>query len=416
MQFLKKRKKLIIGLVLVALTSFAIWKFTSPKTAAPEYQTATVEKGTLVSAVSASGLVATSGRLVVVTRASGVVRNVNVKNGQYVAAGQTIATINLDPSAQIQSASTWASYLAAQSQVNAAQARINSLQSTLFKANQAFINDKGVENPTDTEKSDPVYIEENAEWLQAEADYKNQQTVISQAQAALGSAWLSYQQSSPNIVAPQAGTIEDLTITPGMVISAPSTTTQVASQTIGSIITDTVPSLAVNLSEADVNTVVEGNKVTVTLDALPGKTFTGRVMGVNKSGVVNSGVTNYPATILLDSRNVQILPNMSATANIITKTKNNILIVPSEAVQTRNGGTYVQVLKNTKASDVTVETGISSDTETEITSGLKEGDTVITSTTTGTAGSAGGASGTQSPFSTSFRLGGAAGTRQGGGR
>lgn len=406
MRFLKNKKKLLIGAILLVLAGFAIWKFTSQQSSVPRYQTATVEKGTIVSAVSASGQVAASGRLVVVTQASGVITSVYVQNGQQLFAGQKIASINLDPGAQIKNASVWASYLSAQSQLNAAKARINSLQSTLFKANQAFINDKGVNNPTDAEKADPVYIEENADWLQAEADYKNQQTVIAGAQAALGSAWLSYQQSSPDVVAPQAGTIEDLTITPGMVISAPSTTTQVASQTIGSLITNTVPVVAVNLSETDVNQVAEGNKVTITLDALPNKTFTGRVMGVNKSGVVSSGVTNYLATILLDTSSDKILPNMSATAKIITSTKRNVLIVPSETLQTRNGQTFVQLLQNGQPVETEVKAGISSETETEIVSGLKAGNKVITSTTTGTVTDIPGA---QSPFNTSFRLGGTGG-------
>lgn len=408
---MRKHKRLIIIVILALAASLIGWKLLAPKTAAPEYQTAAVEKGTIVSAVSASGQVAASGRLVVVTQASGVITNVYVKNGQQLVAGQKIASINLDPTSQIKNASAWASYLSAQSQLNAAKARINSLQSTLFKTNQAFVMDKGISNPTDAQKADPVYIEENADWLQAEADYKNQQTVIAGTQAALGSAWLSYQQSSPDVVAPQAGTIEDLTITPGMVISSPSTTTQVASQTIGSLITNTVPVVAVNLSETDVNQVAEGNKVTITLDALPDKTFTGRVMGVNKSGVVSSGVTNYPATIQFDTNIVQILPNMSATANIITATKRNVLIVPSEAVQTRNGQAFVQLLENGQPVDTEVETGISSETETEIVSGLKAGNKVITSTTTGTAADTPGA---QSPFNTSFRFGGTGGGRRSG--
>ena len=72
------------------------------------------------------------------------------------------------------------------------------LQNQEFVANQKFINDKGIPNPTDTDKQDPVYIEENAAWLAAEAAYKNQTNVIAQAQANLNNASLAYQLNFRN--------------------------------------------------------------------------------------------------------------------------------------------------------------------------------------------------------------------------
>jgi macrolide-specific efflux system membrane fusion protein len=76
---------------------------------------------------------------------------------------------------------------------------------------------------------------------------------------------------------------------------------------------------------------------------------------------------------------------MAATANIITATKNDVLMVPSASVQTQNGTSTVRVLKNGKVQEVNVEIGLSSSSQVEITSGLSEGDTVITSITTSTS-------------------------------
>ncbi len=151
-----------------------------------------------------------------------------------------------------------------------------------------------------------------------------------------------------------------------------------------------------NLTEIDVPKVTIGDKTTVTFDALSGKTFAGKVISIDTVGTVTSGVTNYPAVIALDTANTQILPNMSATANIITATKDNVMLIPSSAVQTQNDVSAVRVMKNGKVSEVTVEIGLSSDTQTEIVSGITEGDTVVSSVTQST-GSSTSQTG-QSPF------------------
>ena len=77
--------------------------------------------------------------------------------------------------------------------------------------------------------------------------------------------------------------------------------------------------------------------------------------------------------IQFDTGNAQILPNMAVTANIIIDNKSDVLLVPSVAIQSGS----VRVLKNGQISSVDVETGLTSDTQTEITSGLRQGDTVI---------------------------------------
>ncbi len=139
------------------------------------------------------------------------------------------------------------------------------------------------------------------------------------------------------------------------------------------------PIATFNVSEVDVNRIKPGQKATITLDSIPGKTFTGRVMTVDKIGTVSSGVTNYPVVILFDANAPEILPNMAATANIIIDSKPGVLLVPSDAIQTQtNGSAYVRVLQNGQPVNITVETGLSSDTQTEIVSGVSEGQQVIT--------------------------------------
>jgi hypothetical protein len=273
-------------------------------------------------------------------------------------------------------------------------------------ANQKFINDAVARGLSTT---DPTYIEENATWLAAEASYQNQQNVIAQSQIALNNAWESYQADSPTITAPAGGTLGNLTITPGMVLTSSgssSSNSTSASQRVAVIKTQGNPIGTFNVSEIDVSKIQPGQVATITLDSISGKSFTGNVKTVDRIGTVSSGVTNYPINILFDTSVDQILPNMSATASIIVATKDNVLLIPTTAIQTSNGQSTVRVLNGSQVQSATVETGLSSDTETEIVSGLTEGQTVITgnvfSTTTTTTGQS-------SIFSSLGRTGGGAG-------
>lgn len=366
-----------IGIVVLVMFMY-IASQALARTQIPAYQTVKAERGTLVSSVSESGQVSAVGGATITTQASGTVSNVYVSSGQAVSAGDKIADITLDQSGMVKQAEAWSAYLTSKTNLDSVQADLNTLQSKMFKANQTFINDKGIANPSDTQKQDPVYIEENADWLAAEAAYKNQKTVIAQAQAALNSAWLSYEQVSGTIYAPISGTVTSIAVQQGSYLTSSSSTTVVGQNTIAAIATSGNPVVSVSLSEVDAPNVKVGDNATVTFDAFPNKTFTGTVQSINTQGVVTSGVTTYPATIALDTNPSNVYTNMSATANIITETKDNVLLVPTSAVQMQGNQSVVRVLKNGQVTDVPVETGGSSDTQTEILSGLKAGDEVVT--------------------------------------
>jgi membrane fusion protein, macrolide-specific efflux system len=413
--FSTKKRKIATLLVILALTFFG-WQILKGQKQQVQYQTAQAQKGTLIVSLIEAGQVAIANKVSVVTQASGIVNNIYVKSGDTVNAGDKIADITLDTAGQQRQAQAWSSYLSTQNSLNSAQAKINSLQSALFKANQTFMNDKGTINPI---TDDPKYIQEKADWLQAEADYKNQSGVIAQSQANLSNSNLTYQLTSGTIVAPTAGVISDLTITQGLQIGSSNTTsgssTNTSNQAIASIKTGNSTTVMINIAEVDVSRVQVGQKATLTLDAIANKTFTGKVMGINTSGAISSGVVTYPAVIQLDDiSNSDILPNMSATASIISKVKDNVLLIPSSAVVALGSASTVKVMKNGQVATVDVQTGDSSDSQTEIISGISEGDTVVTSTiSTATTTSTG-----SSPFSSGLRFGGFGGggaVRTGGG-
>lgn len=412
-----KHQKIVGVIVIIVLVGIFLWTRLSSSQNAPQYQTGQVTKGTLVVSLTEAGQVSVANKVSIVTQASGIVSNVYVKSGQTVNVGDKIADVTLDTAGQQRQAQSYSSLLSAQNGLQSANAQLYSLQNTLFVTNQKFINDKGIPNPTDQDKLDPVYIEENASWLAAQAAYINQSNVIAQAQASVNNSSLAYQLTSGTITASTNGTVGDLIITKGMQIGSSNTTagssTNTSNQAIASIITGNATTVSVSVAEVDAPQIKIGQAATITFDALPSKTFTGKVMGMNTTGAVTSGVTTYPTVIQLDdTTDASVLPNMSATANIITKVDDNVLLVPSAAVQTVGIASTVRVLKNGQVSTVSVQTGDTSGSQTVITSGLSEGDTVITSvisTSTTTSGSS------SSPFSGGLRLGGFGGGGGGGG-
>jgi membrane fusion protein, macrolide-specific efflux system len=402
-------KKGIIIVIVLALLGFTGYRVYGQQNNKPQHITSQAEKGSLITSVTASGTISSANSASITSSATGVVSKVYVSNGDMVEAGQEIAEITLDTASQQKQAAAWASYLTAQNALNSANAKMNGLQSALFTANQKFVNGAGTVDPIE---DDPNYVIQRADWLQAEADYNNQKGVIAQAQAALTSAALEHSQTSGTITAPMAGKVTNLTLTEGLSLAGSSDSSTGDSSDGGSdaesygaiTLEGGQPQATVNLSEIDVTKVKVGQKVTLTMDAFPDKSFTGKVSAIDTNGSVSSGVTTYPTTIVFDSAPDTVYPNMAVSASIITDIKHDVVLVPSAAVQTSNGQSMVRVMKDGKVTMVPVEIGGANDTQTEIVSGIDEGDTVVTSTITPNAG---GQSGSASPFgSTGGGMGG----------
>lgn len=168
----------------------------------------------------------------------------------------------------------------------------------------------------------------------------------------------------------------------------------------------------ISLNEEDAAKIKVGQKATLTFDALSDVTIAGTVSSINTVGTVTQGVVSYAATIALDTKNDSVLPGMTVNASIVIGSGDG-LVVPSSAVKTSGTSSYVLVftpaLDTTGAPStgvvttrtptrVTVTTGLASDTETLITSGLSGGEQVVsrsstvskTTTTTTKAASVGG--------------------------
>ena len=411
-----KSLPLLVKLILILLVGggcvFGYTKLTNRESSEPQYQTAIAEKGTLIISVTGLGQVSTANSASITTQATGVVSEVYVQDGYEVQSGDAIAQIELDMVGKQNEAQALASYQSAKNNLESAKAAMYTLQSAMLgewkghyelATNSTYQNADGTPNNDNRALAD-FHISQD-DWLAAEAKYKNQQNVVAQAQTSLSSAWLSYQQSSSMIYAPITGIVSGLSLQVGSVISGStsSSSTTTNSTKIASIKTAAAPTITINLTEIDVPKIKVGNKATITFDALIDKTYTGKVISIDTTGSVSSGVTTYPTVIRLDTDPGTILGNMAASANIITQTKHDVLLVPTSSVQTQDGVSTVRVMKNNEVQQITVEVGLSSDTRTEVVSGIVEGDTVVTSVTTSTSGTT---SQGQSIFSSLGRTGG----------
>ena len=144
--------------------------------------------------------------------------------------------------------------------------------------------------------------------------------------------------------------------------------------------------MSINVDELQISSISVGQKVQITADAVPDKTYVGTVTRVSMKGKSDGGTTTYPVTIRIDDTD-GLRPGMNANAEIVVAEANNALVVPNAAVVR---GSYVLVTKDSPSAAnadtameapegfvyVPVKTGVSDDDYTQIVSGIQEGDTI----------------------------------------
>jgi HlyD family secretion protein len=239
---------------------------------------------------------------------------------------------------------------------------------------QATVDD--AQNTLDTLKAGPT-----------ESDLTVAETRVILAEAAEAQATLK---------APFAGTITDIQVMPGDIVSAGTTAFRI----------DDLSKLYIDLqvSEVDIPQVKEGQDASITFDAIANKEYHGKVTQVGMVGSVSQGVVNYPVIVQLTDGDASILPSMTASVNIIVAESKNVLVVPNKALKLSNGQRSVTVLFEGQQISVPVTVGLTGSSTSEVTSDqLKEGDTVVLSGTTSTTstttnrGNFGGGGGFEGP-------------------
>ena len=132
------------------------------------------------------------------------------------------------------------------------------------------------------------------------------------------------------------------------------------------------------VDEVDYGKIRLGQPVNIVLDAFPSETFTGSVSFINQEGVKTlSGGVTIPIEISLDQPDERLVIGLSGEADFIIEQKQNVLAIPREFIKSRNGQTYVYVLKKNKPVLKEITAGLSTISLTEITAGLEENQTVV---------------------------------------
>jgi multidrug efflux pump subunit AcrA (membrane-fusion protein) len=121
-----------------------------------------------------------------------------------------------------------------------------------------------------------------------------------------------------------------------------------------------------------------GQMVDITLDAYPDEVFEGRVTKIDPQTVIAQNVTTIPVTIEIENPDARLKPGMNATCDFIIERKDDVLVAPTEAVKDQDGRYIVTVMKKGQQVERRVEVGLAGDQYTEIVSGLREGDVVVT--------------------------------------
>jgi len=175
------------------------------------------------------------------------------------------------------------------------------------------------------------------------------------------------------LTAPFDGTITQSNAVPQAVVSAGTQAFQI--DDLSSLLID------VQVVEVDINHVQVGQPAAITFDAIPNKTYTGKVVSTDLAGTAASNSVNFNVTVQITNADAQVKPGMSANVTVTTNKVDNALLVPTTSIFTdTNGGQYVYLVQNGATTKVPVTVGAVSDSTTQVTSNsLKAGDTIVLS-------------------------------------
>ena len=152
----------------------------------------------------------------------------------------------------------------------------------------------------------------------------------------------------------------------------------IAGQTITSIISANHFEVDAYVPETDIGKISIGDAVTMTFDAFHGETFQGKVFYIDPAETIQGGVVDYLVKTSFNAPDARIKSGLTANLDINTQTDQNALILPQYAIIQNASGTYVDILKNRKETQIPVTLGIRDQNgNVEILSGLTEGQQVV---------------------------------------
>jgi HlyD family secretion protein len=331
-----KRPLFILGIVVIAALVFLLARcFAGPGEAG--YATETVRRGNLQVTVTATGNLQPTNEVQVGSEQSGLITQVFVDNNDRVTQGQSLARLD---TARLQDAVTQAQagQASAQAQVATAQATVAQNRADLARQEEVFrVSNGRVPSRTELDAARATY-------QRGVAGVRAAQAGVTQARAQLSSAQTNL--SKGTIYSPVNGIVLSRQVDPGQTVAA-----SLSAPVLFTIAEDlSQMKLEVRVDEADVGQVSAGQRATFTVDAYPGRTFQATVLrvdvGANASGSTTSGssasnatsgstntVIAYTAVLSVANPEMLLRPGMTATAEIVTAERRNVILVPNAALR-----------------------------------------------------------------------------------
>lgn len=401
----KKTIYLLTGVAVVVVAALLILSkkgIIGNKNKGKEVETAVVSTSTIVETVSATGKIQPEIEVKISSEVSGEIISLNVKEGQVVKKGDLLVKINPDlyTSSYNRSVSNLAGTKAGLGQ---ADATFNEAK-TSYERNKILFQ-KGIISKSDWDKSIATFEGAKAARQSAYFSVKSATATVNEAKDNLGRT---------TIYAPADGTISVLNVELGERVLG---TQQMAGTEILRVANLNNMEVEVDVNENDIVKIKEGDLANVEVDAYLKKQFKGVVTSISNSAsstLTADQVTNFKVKVRILKESYQDLlegkpetyspfrPGMTATVDIITKTKTNVLSVQISSVVVKSDTTAVKEIKvedpkdqkqeapksdkklecvfvkvGDKAKIKIIKTGIQDDSNIEVITGLKKGDVVI---------------------------------------
>ena len=360
-------------LVALLIVAFVVRQFRNNGTT--DYQSATVTRGPIIQAVTATGTLNPVVNVQVGSQVSGNISKLFVDFNSQVKAGQVVAQI--DPALF-------------QATVTQAEGDLANAEAALELAR---VNAKRTEDLFARKTSSQADVDQaTANLHQAEANLKIKQGALDKAKADLDHC---------TITSPIDGVVISRSVDVGQTVAA-----SLQAPVIFQIANDlTKMQIDSNVAEADVGVVQVGQNVDFTVDAFPTQTFHGKVVQVRNAPITVQNVVTYDTVIGVSNPDLKLKPGMTANVSIIAARKDNVLQIKNAALRYRPSGAApdigsrspssrggrsvgghdrtgsertVYVLSGSQPKPVQIKTGISDGIVTEVVEGLKEADQVVT--------------------------------------
>jgi HlyD family secretion protein len=388
------RKTALIALALLLVAGIAIFTYLR-RTPEITYRTARIQRGTIVSGVSATGNVSAVTTVQVGTQVSGTIHKLYVDYNSQVKKGQPIAEI--DPSL----------FRAAveQSRGNNLVARAN-----LQKARVALVDAERTMKRNSTLLKEGVISQ--GDFDTAETAYQSARTAVEAARGAVAQTEGALMQARTNlnysiIRSPVDGIVISRAVDVGQTVAASFQT-----PTLFTIAQDlTKMQIEVSVDEADISSIRQNQNVTFSVDSYPERSFRGTVTQIRNAPVITQNVVTYVVLVTVDNSDLKLKPGMTANVTIQVARKDSALRLPLAALRFRprsapdadssprprnsaatrppqqaTGEQQVHILRDGKPVAIGIRTGIADDSAIELTGGaLKEGDLVVIEQIGGTA-------------------------------